>query len=205
MLKAILQMLARGAATRQSRLLSERKDLAKHKIGRWSYGGLRVVSWNKNGNLAIGNFCSFAENTTIFLGGEHNTRYITTYPIGHFLGGAPSDAHEVTKGDVIIGNDVWVGSNAVILSGVRIGDGAVIGANSVVARDVPAFSIVAGNPAKVIRSRFEAKEIEILMDVRWWDWPDEKVRMMAGTLLGDDFTALRGLRSALLHNNIESD
>ena len=113
---------------------------------------------------------------TIFLGGEHRSDWVTTYPFNvldprftHIKG------HPHSKGDVVIGNDVWVGRGAAILSGVRVGDGAVIGAYAVVVRDVPAYGIVAGNPAKLLRTRFSDAIIEELEDVRWWDWPDERI------------------------------
>jgi len=167
-------------------ILSERKDLVDHDIGRWSYGDLDVYAWSKNGRLTIGNFCSFAANTTILLGGEHRTDVTTTFPIGVFLGGVARDAHERTKGDVTIGNDVWVGREATILSGVTIGDGAVIGAKSLVTSDVPPYSVVVGNPARVTRMRFDQDTIDRMLKLRWWEWPDEKIIREAEHLLGED-------------------
>ena len=82
----------------------------------------------------------------------------------------------MTRGDVIIGNDVWIGYGATILSGVSIGDGAAIGACSLVVKDVPPYAIVAGNPAQVIRYRFDEETIHKLLKIRWWDWPDQRVR-----------------------------
>ena len=100
----------------------------------------------------------------------------TTYPFNvldprfaHITG------HPHSKGDVVIGNDVWVGRGAVILSGVRVGDGAVIGAYSVVAKDVQAYGIVVGNPARLFRARFPDETIDRLLAIRWWDWPDERI------------------------------
>ena len=153
-------------------------------IGRWSYGDLDVLVWNKNGGLTIGNFCSFATNTTILLGGEHRTDLATTFPIGVFLGGIEHDAHEKSKGDVVIGNDVWVGREATILSGVTIGDGAVIGAKSLVTSSVPPYAIVAGNPARLVRRRFDEATIRRLLEIKWWDWPDERIVESAPVLLG---------------------
>jgi acetyltransferase-like isoleucine patch superfamily enzyme len=173
-----------------SPLLSDRKDLLNYDIGRWSYGNLAVVKWNRNGTLKVGNFCSFADNTVVLLGGEHDTSNISTFPLGVFLGGVTADAHERTKGDVIIGNDVWVGRNSTILSGVRIGDGAVIGAHSLVTQYVPDYAIVAGNPARLIRLRFARDIIESLLIIKWWTWPDEKVRKYAPLLLSNNIEAL---------------
>jgi virginiamycin A acetyltransferase len=167
-------------------LLALRSDLAMFEIGRCSYGGLKVIKWSKNGNLQIGNFCSFAENTVVLLGGEHDTTNITTYPLGVFIGGVALDAHEKTKGNVVIGNDVWIGRNSTILSGVTIGDGAVVGACSLVTKNVEPYSIVAGNPAQLIRKRFKQNEIDALQKIKWWTWPDEKIKASAAKLLGGD-------------------
>jgi acetyltransferase-like isoleucine patch superfamily enzyme len=170
-------------------LLAERPEYARYDIGRWSYGDLKIVAWGKDENLKIGKFCSFAENTKILLGGEHVTTNITTFPVGYFIGGASNGAHARSKGDVIIGNDVWVATNAMILSGVKIGHGAVIGANSLVTKDVPDYAIVAGNPATLIRMRFSPDEIKALLEIKWWDWPDEKIRENAAALMSSDKAA----------------
>jgi acetyltransferase-like isoleucine patch superfamily enzyme len=170
--------------------LAERPDLADFKIGRLSYGFLRVLRWNRNGNLEIGNYCSFAENSTIMLGGEHNPKLITTFALGIILGGVEPDAHEATYGDVTIGNDVWLGTNAMVMSGVTIGDGAVIGANSLVSTNVPPYAIVSGNPARVVWMRFPRDAVEKLLQLRWWDWPDEKVRRLAPILMSSNVDAL---------------
>jgi acetyltransferase-like isoleucine patch superfamily enzyme len=157
-------------------LLTSRKDLHEYRIGEWSYGPLRVVRGSVSASLSIGKFCSFAADTSVFLGGEHDTMHVTTYPLSYFLGGKDRYAHSRSKGNVAIGNDVWVGRGATILSGVSIADGAVIGAESLVASDVPAYSIVAGNPARLVKKRFSEETISELLRIAWWDWPEAKIR-----------------------------
>ena len=167
-------------------LLSNRADLAGYKIGRWSYGPVTIAKGSVSGELEIGNFCSFASGSTIFLGGEHNAKHVTTFPLSYFFGGADKFAHSMTKGNVKIGNDVWVGSGATILSGVTIGDGAIVGANSVVARDVPAYAVVAGNPARTIKYRFSEDVISELLRIAWWNWPDDKITHEMGLMQSND-------------------
>jgi len=159
------------------------KDLVANKyqnnIGEYTYGNPTILDWDEGAKLKIGKFCSIAENVTIFLGGEHRTDWITTYPFSALNKDWPEaqriNGHPKTKGDVIIGNDVWIGRGVVILSGVKIGNGAVIGTQSVVTRDVPAYTIVAGNPAKIIRQRFDQEDINKLEKLKWWNWSKEKI------------------------------
>lgn len=149
-------------------------------VGDFSYGAPTVMEWGENAKLRIGKFCSIAEKVMIFLGGNHNTHWVSTYPFSA-LGEVWEDAkdiqgHPATKGDVVIGNDVWIGYGATILSGVKIGDGAVIGAHCVVACDVAPYSIVVGNPARVVKKRFGEEEIAALCRICWWDWDVVKIR-----------------------------
>jgi acetyltransferase-like isoleucine patch superfamily enzyme len=187
MLRKVKRGLVGGPPTP---FLAQRPDLADFEIGKWSYGFVRVLRWNRNGNLRIGNYCSFAENSTIMLGGEHNPKLITTFALGTVLGGVEPDAHEETKGDVVIGNDVWLGTNAMVMSGVTIGDGAVVGANSMVATNVPPYAIVSGNPARVVWMRFPPDIVQKLLQLRWWDWPEDKIRRFAPRLMSSDINAL---------------
>ena len=122
----------------------------------------------------------------VMLGGNHRIDWATTYPFSaidprfrHFTG------HPQSKGDVAIGNDVWVAREAMILSGVTIGDGAVIGARAVVSRDVAPYTVVAGNPAVTVRPRFPEPIVERLQAIRWWDWPDERIAAAMPLLLSD--------------------
>jgi acetyltransferase-like isoleucine patch superfamily enzyme len=146
-----------------------------YKIGRWTYGSPKVLSWGEGATLEIGAFCSIAKGVKIFLGGEHRTDWITTYPFGVVWKRNEIKGHPSTKGDVVIGNDVWLGEDCTILSGVKIGDGAVVGTGAIVVQDVPPYAIVFGNPARVMRYRFDKNTIESLLEIQWWNWSDEKI------------------------------
>ncbi len=165
----------------------------EHSVGAYTYGVPAVFSWGEGSTLRIGKFCSIAMNVKIFLGGEHRTDWISTYPFPEqFRRVTPVPGHPFSRGDVLIGNDVWIGEGVTIMSGVTIGDGAVLGAEAVITRDVPPYAIVAGNPARLLRFRFDAAQIDRLLSVRWWDWPVEKVIDHAPLLMGDqldDFLA----------------
>jgi virginiamycin A acetyltransferase len=128
-----------------------------------------------NNKITIGNFCSIARATAIqeF---NHNLEMPTSYFIRYRVFNEPYGADIVSKGPIIIGNDVWIGTQSVILSGVKISDGAVIAANSVVTSKVSPYAIMAGTPAKVIGYRFEPQIIERLLELKWWDWPIEKIK-----------------------------
>lgn len=139
-------------------------------VGDFTYGNPIILSWGEGSKLNIGKFCSIADNVTIFLGGEHRSDWITTYPFNMLLKSFEHiQGHPKTKGDVIIGNDVWIGKGAVILSGITIGDGAVVGAESLVTKDVEPYSIVGGNPAKHLKYRFDKRTIKKLLEIKWWD------------------------------------
>lgn len=171
------------------------------RVGRYTYGAnlLEIRQWGEGASLDIGAFCSIADRVTVLLGGNHRVDWMTTYPFGALypedLGGESIVGHPATGGNVTIGNDVWVGTGAMILSGVTIGDGAVISARALVARDVAPYSIVGGNPARLLRLRFTAEVITELQRLRWWDWPTEKIRLAAPLLSGaPDADRLRQLR-----------
>lgn len=130
--------------------------------------------------LIIGKFCAIAKGVEFVMNGaNHRMNSVTTYPFNIMGNGwekATPNLHDLPyKGDTVIGNDVWIGQNATFLPGVQVGDGAIIAANSVVARDVPAYHIAGGNPARVIRKRFEDELIEYLLQLKWWDWSAEKI------------------------------
>jgi len=170
-------------------------------VGKGTYGHnlLKVKSWSEtknNGQLNIGKFCSIANNITIFLGGNHNYKNISTYPFG-WTGQFTSkkiDNHILTNGNVIIGNDVWVGENSTIMSGVKIGDGSVIGCSSLVTKDVPPYAIVGGNPAKIIKYRFSEEIIEKLLTIKWWDWSDDKIRENIDLLSSSNINKILNLK-----------
>ena len=146
--------------------------------------------------LVIGRFCAIAEGARFIMNGaNHAMSGFSTYPFNIFGHGweegfDPRSWERELRGDTVIGNDVWIGMEAVILPGVTVGDGAIIGARAVVAADVPAYAIVAGNPAHVIKRRFDDRTIERLLAIAWWDWPVEKI--------GDNLDAIRGADLARL-------
>lgn len=148
-------------------------------IGPHSYGIPRIFG-KKSAKLIIGDFCSIAGGVTINLGAEHRPDWVTTYPFPIFRDEWPTEmrilGHPHSKGDVVIGNDVWIGRNATVISGVTIGDGAVIGGGAVVNTDVPPYGIALGNPSRTFKKRFSNTTIERLLKLRWWDWPEEKIR-----------------------------
>ncbi len=163
------------------------KRYPQYQIGRASYGCPEVFSWGADERLQIGSFCSISDQVNIFLGGEHRTDWITTFPFSSFLQEAEHiPGHPKSKGDVWIGNDVWIAFGATILSGVRIGNGAVIGANAVVSKNVPPYAIVAGNPATIIKYRFTEDIIDRLQAIAWWDWPEDAIRTHIPYLLSND-------------------
>jgi acetyltransferase-like isoleucine patch superfamily enzyme len=170
-------------------------------MGRHSYGTPRVIAtaWD-TGRLRIGAFCSVAEDVTFLLGGNHRPDRVSTYPfrIKFGLADANEDGVGASKGDIEVGNDVWIGRGAVILSGVTVGHGAVIGASAVVAGDVRPYAIVVGNPAREVRRRFSDEQVNALLAIGWWDWPIERILEQASDLCSpaiDDFIK-RAQRSA---------
>ncbi len=168
-------------------LMAENPRYGKYEIGIGSYGRPTVFDRGEGATLKIGKFCSLAAEVKLFLGGNHPTDWVTTYPL-HFL--FPEYRHirgcPATKGDIVIGNDVWIGYGAIILSGVTIGDGAVVGAGAVVAKDVEAYGIAVGNPARVVKKRFDNETIAELLRLKWWDWDLEKIRAQVPLLLQAD-------------------
>lgn len=169
--------------------VQELKDIyPQYQIGRGTYGNPTIYTWKEGdqATLEIGSFCSFAEDVKIFLGGEHRPEWVTTFPLNLWKETAPKAGLPTTKGDVIIGSDVWVGHGAHITSGVVIGHGAVIGARSVVTKGVNPYTIVGGNPAQVIRMRFnEMRTINRLLEVQWWNWEESKIREHIPLLLSN--------------------
>lgn len=158
-----------------------------YQIGEWTYGNPKILSWGEGSTLKIGKFCSISDEVTILLGGEHRTDWVSTYPFNKVINNANHfTGHPKTKGDVYIGNDVWIGYGAFILSGVNVHDGAVIGAKSVITGDVPAYSIVAGNPARTVRFRFSDEVIDKLLKIAWWNWSISKIQEVLPYVLSSD-------------------
>lgn len=156
-------------------------------VGDFTYGKPNVITFAGDVKLNIGKFCSIGPDVIILLGGEHNPNLISTYPFNFFIKEfSYLKGHPKIKGDINIGNDVWIGQGAVILSGVNIGDGAVIGANAIVTKDVPDYAIVVGNPAEVIRYRFDKETIKKLEKIKWWDFKEDKLVKLIPFLQNND-------------------
>lgn len=146
--------------------------------------------------LVIGKFCSIACGARfLFNSANHTLGSISTYPFPLFFEEWGLDKKNVAdswdnKGDIIIGNDVWIGYEAVVMAGVTIGDGAIIGARALVTKDVPPYTIVGGVPAKTIRTRFPDDIAAVLLQVKWWDWPREKIAAHIGAIQSGDVRTL---------------
>jgi len=156
-------------------------------IGQHSYGHKFFIHWeNENCKVKIGRYSSISQNVHFFAGQEHNTHWTTSYPFSHLPTEWPElrsiTGHPASKGNIVIGNDVWIGSGAMIRSGVTISDGAIIGMGAIVTRDVLPYAIVAGNPAKLVRFRFSKTIIEQLIQLSWWNQPPEIIREIAPKL-----------------------
>ncbi|HEV7858354.1 MAG TPA: CatB-related O-acetyltransferase [Pyrinomonadaceae bacterium] len=170
--------------------MSENPLYSSYNIGRWTYGRPEIYDGDEGGPLTIGSFCSIASGVKIVLGGEHHLNRVTTYPFNILFPDAESyTGHPHSKGAVTIGNDVWIGQDASIFSGVRVGNGAVIAARSVVRRNVAPYSIVGGNPALHLAYRFDGATISALQEIAWWDWPLDQIKEAWPLLLASDLKA----------------
>jgi acetyltransferase-like isoleucine patch superfamily enzyme len=196
-----LRLAVMGLAARSARYRAWRKLMSDYEsdavaysderleIGRGTYGKPRVASFpGDTARVTIGSYCSIALDVVMMDGGNHRMDWVSTYPFRAQLGmpGAYTDGHPASRGDIVIGSDVWIGRGARIMSGVTIGSGAVIGAYSVVTRDVRPFAIVVGQPARELRRRFADAEVEALLEIAWWDWPAERVEQAVAELNSSD-------------------
>lgn len=153
---------------------------------------VNIITWSDNYKIILGKYNSIGRDCNFFLHANHRIDWVTTssqllglvdHEIDQMLMGM---GHPSCKGDIIIENDVWIGAKSTIMSGVKISNGAVVGAGSVVTKDVPPYAIVAGNPAKIIKMRFSDKQIEELLNISWWDWSEEKIRENAMLMWSDN-------------------
>lgn len=147
--------------------------------------------------LVIGKFCAIAAETRFIMTGDHKLNAVSTFPFPIFGNGWENafDVHNLPiKGDIIVGHDVWFGYDSLVMNGVTIGNGAIIAARAVVVKDVPAYAIVAGNPAKVVKMRFDAQTIARLEKLAWWDWPIDKINRNLPLICGLDIDALENCR-----------
>ncbi len=189
MLKKMKARIARRFGQKPGpRLL--RQVFPEYDIGMHSYGGLEVRKFDDVTGLSIGKYCSFAAQVQVMLGGEHRHDWVTTYPFNVVdVRHSAFTGHPASKGDITIGHDVWIGREAIIMSGVTIGTGAVVAARALVTKDVPPYAIVGGNPAKLIKYRFDAETIAKLLEIAWWDWPDDRISNAMPYLLNNDIAA----------------
>jgi acetyltransferase-like isoleucine patch superfamily enzyme len=160
--------------------------------GPYTYGNPTVhVFPGDTGTIAVGKFTSIGPGVELFVGGEHRTDWVTTFPLRLRLElpGALSDGHPRQTKETTIGHDVWIGAGSTILSEVAIGNGAVIGAKAVVADHVRPYAVVAGNPAVEIRRRFDDEVVEQLLEIEWWNWPIEQIRESVDRLSDSDVAA----------------
>ena len=177
-----------GAYTIYNDFVHDPRDFEKNNV---------LYHYPVNGDrLKIGKFCSVACGAKfLFTSGNHSLRSLSTYTFPIFYeqwGLDPKNIRDAwdNKGDIVIGNDVWIGYEAVILSGVTVGDGAVIGTRAVVTKDVPPYTIVGGVPARPIRRRFDPQTIARLEELRWWDWDREKIKRSIDAIRHGDIDAL---------------
>jgi len=165
--------LVRIGISKRSCLFDSRLD-----IGEFTYGvnNKTILFFKSTDKVSIGKFCSFASGVKVIASGEHNYKAVSSFPFyAHFLKQG-SEKDTFTKGTINIGNDVWIGTNAIVLSGVNIGDGSVIAAGAIVTKDVPPYAIVAGVPAKVIKYRFTKLQIKKLLQICWWEWKFDYIK-----------------------------
>lgn len=148
--------------------------------------------------LIIGKFCAIAKGIEFIMNGaNHRINSITTYPFNIMGNGWEKSAPSLTdlklKGDTIVGNDVWIGQNVTVMPAVHIGDGAIIGANSVVAKYIPPYSVAVGNPCEVKRKRFDEDLIEYLLQIKWWNWNAEKIFKNMEALCSGDLNKIKNI------------
>jgi len=155
---------------------AEIPPLGEIRIGEGTYGDPRISTWRNTDKVVIGRYCSIGRSVRILAGGEHPIGSVSTYPLRTMLVHRRRRNVDVaSKGPVVIGSDVWIGDEAMILSGVSIGNGAVVAARSLVTSDVPPFTVVGGQPARVLKQRFSPEQVARLQEVAWWEWPRDRI------------------------------
>lgn len=145
-------------------------------VGKHSYGAIRVLNWGKGQKLKIGSFCSIAQEVMFILNADHNVTTISTFPFRNKLGIGEEPLEGVSKGDIIVGDDVWIGYRATILSGVTIGQGAIVAAGAVVSKDVPPYAIVGGCPARILKYRFSDDVVKKMVKLDYNKLDEEEIR-----------------------------
>lgn len=162
------------------------RDFERHVTHHYAFNGDKLI---------IGKFCQIASGVNFVMNGaNHQMNAVSTYPF-YIMSGWEQDVPPLSemplKGDTVVGNDVWIGQNVTILPGIHIGDGAIIGLNSTVASDVPPYTVVAGDPARPIRKRFDDGLIELLLRFRWWNLPAEEINALIPVLSSSDLSYVR--------------
>ena len=153
---------------------------------------VNIISWSDQYHIHVGKYCSIGRDCNFFLHANHRPDWITTSsqlwgPVTSEIASLHMDmGHPSCKGNIVIGNDVWIGAKSTIMSGVKVGDGAIIAAGALVTKDVEHFSVVGGNPAKLLKYRFEEQQIRDLLDISWWDWEESKIKEEAMILWSKD-------------------
>jgi len=166
-------------------------------IGRFSYIDApgTIFFFSEVSPIRIGNFCSIARHVSFFLRTSHRADWVTQYPLTAMPWpdgvARPQNPHLHGKSDIDIGSDVWVGEGVRFLPGVTVGHGAMIGTGTVVTKNVPAYTLVAGNPGAVRKSRFAERDVEFLLRLEWWNWPVEKMRRWAPLICSPRLDRLR--------------
>lgn len=166
-------------------------------IGRFSYidGPGTIFHFSELSPIRIGNFCSIARNVGFFLRTLHRADWVTQYPLAAMPWpegvARPVNPHSHGKADIEIGSDVWVGEGTRFLPGVTVGHGSIIGAGTVVTKNVPPYSVFAGNPGAARKSRFAERDVELLLRLEWWNWPTDKIRHWAPVICSPHLDRLR--------------
>ena len=166
------------------------EDFEKHVTHHYDFIGDKLI---------IGRFCAIAKGIEFIMNGaNHRMNSVTTYPFNIMGNGweksMPSMEDLPFKGDTIIGNDVWIGQNVTVMPGVHICDGSIIAANSVVTKNIPAYHIAGGNPAKIIKKRFNDNLIQYLLDLKWWNWSAEKIFINLEILCSSDIERIKNIK-----------
>ena len=157
---------------------------------------VNIISWSDQYHVHLGKYNSIGRDCNFFLHANHRADWVSTSsqlwgPVTPEIAQTHMDmGHPTCKGDINVGNDVWIGAMSTIMSGITIGDGAIVGAGSTVTKDVPPFAIVAGNPGKIVKYRFTEEQIEKLLQISWWNWEENKIKENAMSMWSpniDDF------------------
>lgn len=180
-------------------------------LGENSYGNPVVLVWNSKDNvIKCGKYCSIGSNVTFLIDGNHNIKSFSSFPFRERLGWDECPYNNWGKSTPIIGNDVWIGNNTYIYSGVSVGDGAVVAGNSVVTKSVPPYAVVAGNPARIVKYRFSPDVVQDLLELKWWDLSENDIRKYGIPHLNDIPTFLKVMQelksdgAALTHKTADA-